>query len=1130
MKKAFTLALLAMLGVGSASAQEDITDQYLVNADLSTVNSGWTYFSESFKYTDWKTDGDVPVVEFYSQWNSGDPVSITQKDFKFSQTVTMPAGDYRIAVNAFYRNGRGDGTNPDKAWIFAGEKKQNVVALTSAGVASYSGSNDLYKAANAFSKGDFLNAFDFSLDKETEIELGFQGFFNTSLSWCILGPVKLYKYSLDDYLVDYRAKVAEAEALYNKPMNGDVLAALKEAVVDESTFTLGSEVTEAIQKLTAAINAANNSIAAYANFFAFYEAYNEAIAAAIENGAPTASETALDEYYLAYEELTMLDSEVDAKIAEMEAIVIAVIKQQTKDGSDMTFAIVNPSFETGNTNGWTYEASNDSGAKSNSNGTYAISNADGNFIFNIWPSGNPISQTITGLPNGVYTVKALIATDAGQKVQINGNDKFVQVDASADGKGVGVEGSVEFEVLDGTATIGAEGVNKYWYKVDNFRLTLTKYYDVELMKESYEAMVEEANALLRKPMYTEVRDALNEAVVDAETLTTYDEVVVAIEKLSAALTAAKASVAAYEKLFAALEDGNTFIAAAIANGAPTANETALDEIYSGYEEGTIADADIAAKLAEIETIVIGIAKQQTKEGSDMTRAIVNHSFETGDLTGWTVGSSSDTGVRANSVGNYHTEGCDGDYLFNTWWQGIPITQTIKGLPNGTYELKALMTNDAATAGDQPCLYLLANGEHSDAFGSDGKGVFAEQSMQFDITDGTATIGAVGGNTDGSFNENGHYWYKADNFRLTLVKPLSDAEVLEARILAINELLAKANALVEAGEGNETALSNLTAMITDVQAVIDNEAEKLLDDASYETIIAELTESIELVEASVIAGNVLPKMKELTESTNLYTEEAYEEYYGQWYQKYEAGTLTKAEAQALQDPFLVTGWHASNNVDDLLMSVWDAVPEAWDTYHINTWSKEGSEDGSNFTVPFFEYWTGDGDSLGEKTLTATMNGLEKGDYEVTALVRVRAKNGYETPVTGITFQANDGEAVDVTVGEQIGDSQFFLKEYTVEGTVAEDGVLKVKFLVAAGNNVSWLSFKNVMFTKKAAPALVGDVNNDGKVGIGDIVAITNFMAGIGAQTLEQCDVNGDGKVGIGDIVAVTNIMAGIEDKE
>ena len=57
-------------------------------------------------------------------------------------------------------------------------------------------------------------------------------------------------------------------------------------------------------------------------------------------------------------------------------------------------------------------------------------------------------------------------------------------------------------------------------------------------------------------------------------------------------------------------------------------------------------------------------------------------------------------------------------------------------------------------------------------------------------------------------------------------------------------------------------------------------------------------------------------------------------------------------------------------------------------------------------------------------------------------------------------------------------------------------------------------------------LRGDVNNDGQVGIGDIVAITNFMAGNpGNVTFEQADVNQDGDVGIGDIVAITNIMAG-----
>ena len=60
-------------------------------------------------------------------------------------------------------------------------------------------------------------------------------------------------------------------------------------------------------------------------------------------------------------------------------------------------------------------------------------------------------------------------------------------------------------------------------------------------------------------------------------------------------------------------------------------------------------------------------------------------------------------------------------------------------------------------------------------------------------------------------------------------------------------------------------------------------------------------------------------------------------------------------------------------------------------------------------------------------------------------------------------------------------------------------------------------------------LKGDVNADGQVGIGDIVAITNVMAGTetDAATKARADVNEDGEVGIGDIVAITNIMAGTE---
>ena len=115
------MALLAMFGVGSMNAQEDVTSQYLTNADLMSLD-GWSYGDDGYNYEAWRTDGDVPVIEFYHTWNSnaGAPIGNT-RHFHFTQTVTLPAGDYRISVNAFYREGNGNGTNNDKAWIFAGE-------------------------------------------------------------------------------------------------------------------------------------------------------------------------------------------------------------------------------------------------------------------------------------------------------------------------------------------------------------------------------------------------------------------------------------------------------------------------------------------------------------------------------------------------------------------------------------------------------------------------------------------------------------------------------------------------------------------------------------------------------------------------------------------------------------------------------------------------------------------------------------------------------------------------------------------------------------------------------------------------------------------------------------------------
>ena len=85
--------------------------------------------------------------------------------------------------------------------------------------------------------------------------------------------------------------------------------------------------------------------------------------------------------------------------------------------------------------------------------------------------------------------------------------------------------------------------------------------------------------------------------------------------------------------------------------------------------------------------------------------------------------------------------------------------------------------------------------------------------------------------------------------------------------------------------------------------------------------------------------------------------------------------TTEQAQTLVNDVLPIGaWHKANTIDDLLLSTWsvgDVKAKDYDTsLYINTWSIEGNNDGSEFKAPFFEYWTGDGNSLGAKTMTAT----------------------------------------------------------------------------------------------------------------------------------------------------------------
>ena len=380
--------------------------------------------------------------------------------------------------------------------------------------------------------------------------------------------------------------------------------------------------------------------------------------------------------------------------------------------------------------------------------------------------------------------------------------------------------------------------------------------------------------------------------------------------------------------------------------------------------------------------------------------------------------------------------------------GELLWQTIEGLENGKYEVtlyaNAFFTNGRGFESDMAdgatdVAYVFANDQKAYLTCNIATATAAngEYTMEVEVTDGTLKLGLAK-------DKAGTNWHTIQIKSLYFFKEqkLSEAyaEVLEAAAVVLEmNMSAEAKAALVEALAAEQSEANLNAL---------NEA------LANAVISANLYSDAEVT---------LTAMKALVDATNVYTPEALNEYYTKWADKFADGTLTAEEIAALQNPDKVTGWHAALTVDNFLLSAWDTNPDFQDApYYINSWSVEGDSDGSDFHVPFFEYWVGDGDSLGERTLTATLNGVKEGDVEVSAWVRVRAKNGFEAPATGITLQVNDGEAVNVCDGAQVGESQFFLKDAVAKGKVGADGVLKIKFIVAAENNISWLSFKNVMY--------------------------------------------------------------------
>lgn len=142
---------------------------------------------------------------------------------------------------------------------------------------------------------------------------------------------------------------------------------------------------------------------------------------------------------------------------------------------DYTAKINYPSYDS-NADGWTNDGWSTCG---NNTGWYGFATVDGalgdqNYL-NLWTANAvcSVSQTLTGLPNGIYVAKVGAYADA-QGFQVFANDNSLDVAVGQTGAGERGEWyEIVTEVTDGTLTLGARNTvaAENWCMIDNWSLS-----------------------------------------------------------------------------------------------------------------------------------------------------------------------------------------------------------------------------------------------------------------------------------------------------------------------------------------------------------------------------------------------------------------------------------------------------------------------------------------------------------------------------------------------------------------------------------------------------------------------------------------------------------------------------------
>ena len=311
-------------------------------------------------------------------------------------------------------------------------------------------------------------------------------------------------------------------------------------------------------------------------------------------------------------------------------------------------------------------------------------------------------------------------------------------------------------VYDGTLTFGVRTDGNYkaalrtsgngaggdgWFKVDNFTIQKVSYEadDALNILTHYAELIDDyvSEAAMSDAKRTKA-EGLQEVYTNIDETSAQEDIVKAILDAKDMLVEISASVKAYQRLRDAIDKHYDYRDMYDYKKGIQDYSDAIDEADAAYGDALLdSDEDIDALIAALDDALQAcIQSDDIEAGDDLTDYIQNPSFE--DLSaqnnstsngvanapkGWNlyvdgnqVNSVAEAGVSGwcaiNSGDNLNitnTQGeevthqyTDGEYLWGLWSDAVPvieISQTVKGLPAGTYKLSAdiVVQNDWAGA-------------------------------------------------------------------------------------------------------------------------------------------------------------------------------------------------------------------------------------------------------------------------------------------------------------------------------------------------------------------------------------------------------------------------------------------------